>query len=217
MDGTKEGQDPSQTGDPSVELKGTPTEPQTFTKESEEKAVSDALSVAGRDAKTITEKTTEAQRILESAQNTRKEIKEERERWQNERDEADREVLKADPEALKSLDERIRQRNEATKLASKGKELDERELKNTEAQKEVAQSTKERNAREIATRLNVDSEPLLKFTDGSKEAMEELAQKLPKNETKPPLKTDPGVPIGGGQMPESAKDKMRSGWGEIHK
>ncbi len=218
-DGTKEGQNPSQAGDPSVEPKGTSTAPETLTRESVDaetaKAVQDALSAAGRDAKTITEKSDEAQRILDAAQTTRANVQAEQERWQNERDERDREIILEDPAALKSLNERIRQRNEASKLARERTELGDREAKHKErlekAEKSEGREAALKNAQTVATKHNVDAESLIKFTNGSVEAMEELALKLPKKgETKPPLKTDTGGTIGGAQAPESSSGKMKA-------
>ncbi len=226
MDGTKEGQDTSgNPQDPSVEPKGTSQAPETFTRESvnteKEKAVQDALSAAGREAKTITDKSDEAQRILEAAQTTQANTQAERERWQNERDESDREVVHQDPDALKSLNERIRQRNEATKLADRKAELDEKEAKHKErfekAEKSEVREAALKNAQSVATKHNVDAESLIKFTDGSKEAMEELALNLPKKgETKPPLKTDTGGPTGGVNMPEGSGAKMKAYWETKH-
>jgi len=92
MDNPNVDQDPSQTvtpkpGDPSAEPKGTPSpEPETFTKEDRDKAVSDALSAAGRDAKSITEKTGEAEKILKAAQKAQTDQEEAQERWQKEQD-----------------------------------------------------------------------------------------------------------------------------------
>lgn len=216
MDETEERKDTSER-DSSGEQKGTSTDTKTHTAESEKKAVDDALSAAGRDAKTLSGKTAEADRILTDAKKMQTDLKAEREQWQKDRDIAEQESAGEDQDALKSVQERQRQRAKETELAQRKRELDEKELKITEAQKEVAESTKERNAREIATRLNVDYESLMKFTDGSKEAMEELAKQLSEKEAKPPLKTDSSTTIGGGEMPESAKDKMRAGFDELHK
>ena len=215
-DGTKEGQNPSgNPQDPSVEPKGTSTAPETLTRESVDaekaKAVQDALSAAGRDAKTITEKSDEAQRILDAAQTTRANLQAVQERLQAERDEASREAVSQDPEALKSVNERIRQEHEATKLANRKAELDEKEAKHKErlekAEKSEGREAALKNAQSVATKHNVDAESLIKFTDGSVEAMEELAPNLPKvGEKKPPLKTDTGGTIGGGE--ETEEDRL---------
>ncbi len=126
MDETEEREDTSQSADSSSEQKETPekTEPETFTKEDIEKAKNDALSAAGRDAKTITEKTDEAEKVLKVAQKAQADQEEAQERWQRERDEADRETVHGDAEALKSVEERLRQRGEAAKLTKQSREQD---------------------------------------------------------------------------------------------
>lgn len=199
MDGPEETQETSQVGDSSGEQKETSEQevPQTFTRDERDKAVSDALSAAGRDAKTITEKSAEAQQILEAAQQLQRDTKADRERWQDERDEADREVVRADTEALKSLDERIRQRKERDKLAEDRRKLDDDTAKHQTKFQKAEEAERRANATEIATRHNVDAENLIKFTDGSPEAMEGLAQTLPKKtEPKPALKIDSSKTVG---------------------
>ena len=78
-----------------------------------------------------------------------------------------------------------------------------------------AESTKERNAREIASKYEVNIETL-KLTDGSVEAMEALAKQLSGKEIKT-LKPDSSKTGGGGTMPDSATGKMKAGWDELHK
>lgn len=200
MDGPEEKQDPSaEKQDPSAEQKETSEqqEPQTFTQEERDKAVSDALSAAGRDAKSITDKSAEATRILEAAQQLQRDTKAERERWQDERDEAERESVRTDTDALKSVEERQRQRRERDKLAEDRRKLDDDTAKHQEKFQKADQAERREKATEIATRHNVDAETLIKFTDGSPEAMEGLAQTLPKKgEPKPALKIDSSKTVG---------------------
>ncbi len=218
MDGTEERKDTSQGGDSSSEQTETSETPQTYTKESEAKAIEDALSAAGRGAKTITDLKAEAKEILETAQGVRVKVKEERDLWQNHRDEADREAVKEDPAALKSVQERQRQARKATELTERTQELDAKEAKQKEKLEKADKIEAKARASEIATKHNVDAESLTKFTDGSREAMEELAQKLPTlGEKKKPLKTDSSTTEGGGASPKTGKAKMRSGWDAIHK
>ena len=68
------------------------------------------------------------------------------------------------------------------------------------ANAEKAEATKERNAREIASRLSVNANLLAKLaksTDGSTEAIEEIAKELPKKGEDKTLKADSGKTIGG--------------------
>jgi len=213
MDGTEERKDSSQVEDTSSEQKETPKEtPKTYTEASEKKAISDALSAAGRDAKSITDKATEAEKILTNAKTTRDGVKAEREQWQKDRDEAERESVKDDSQALKSLQERQRQRAKDTELARRALELDEREAKHKVGLEEADKVTKELRARDIASKHNIEAEALIKFTDGSKEAMEELATQLPKKgKAKTPLKTDAGTTIGGSLSDDALIKKSASG------
>ncbi len=174
-------------GTPGEESKVSPEAP-PHTKESEEKAVEDAvhkaLSAAGR----VSTDTAEAERLLNEAKTIRDSA-------QEKADEADRDAVSQDPEALKSVEERIRQRNEETKLANEKRELDSDKAKHQERLGKADKAEIKERATEIATKHNVDVESLIKFTDGSKEAMEELAQKL--SGGKPPLKLVPGARAAG--------------------
>ena len=188
----------------------TSKEPQTFTEEQRDKAVQDALSAAGRDAKSIKEKSVEAEQILTNAKKTQEGIQAEQKRWQGDRDEAERETVKDDSEALKSLQERQRQRAKEAELARRAQELDAKEERHKGKLEEADKVTKELSARDIASKYNIDAESLVKFTDGSEEAMEELAQQLPKKGTpKLPLKTDAGTTAGGGGGIPTDRERFR--------
>ena len=201
MDETEKKQDTSQKEDTSAETKGTSEkEPEPITKKDVEKAVSDALSAAGRDAKTITEKTAEAERILQNAKRIGDEAKER----QKKRDEAAREAVRDDPDALKSLEEKQRQRDEAAKLVNERAELDA-DKESVKADKEQVRVQKRTQlAAEVAVEKGVNMDALIKLTqEDSREAMEATAELLPKTgETKPPLKTDSGTTTGGEKSPE---------------
>ena len=223
MDGTKDPKDPSQTGDPSAGTQGTPTEPKTYSAESEKKAVDDALSAAGRDAKSITEKSTEAERILTAAQTTQANLQAEQERWQSEREEVEREAVKDDPDALKSLQERQRQKSEATKLAKERVELDvekEKHQETVQADKEqIRIFNRTQLAAEVAVAKGVSLDSILKLTkEDSREAMEATAELLPKSKETTALKTDSGITIGGKSPSElSADEKISLGLKEKKK
>lgn len=189
----------------------------TYTKESEEKAVSDALSVAGRDAKSITEKSAEVERILTAAQTTQANLQAEQERWQSGRDEADREAVRQDPEALKSLEERIKQRNEATKLAKERTDLDTDKGKHQESVKADLEQIRIFNrtqlAAEVAVAKGVSLDSILKLTkEDSRKAMEDTAELLPKSKEATALKTDSGITIGGKSLKDLTPDeKIKEG------
>ena len=86
-------------------------------------------------------------------------------------------------------------------------ELDEKNQRLNQYATEKAESTRTQTAREVATRLNVDVEKLIKFTkftDGSPEAIEDIAKDLPKiTLLNPALRPDSNRSIGG-QMTDAA-------------
>lgn len=220
MDGTTDPKDTSQIEDSSKGTKGTPTEPKTYTEESEKKAVSDALSIAGRDAKSITDKATEAERILTDAKTVSDAVKAEREQWQKDRDEAEREAVRDDSDALKSLQERQRQRNEATKLATEKAELATEkathDAKVTGDLEQIRVFKRTQTAAEVAVDKGVSIDIILKHAkDDSREAMEAVANDF--TEVKP-LITDSGTTIGGKSLSDlSPDDKITYGLKEKRK
>lgn len=196
----------------SEETKVTSETPPTFTLEQatarESKAVSDALATAGRTAKT-----------LEAREVTIKAREERAAQAQKDKDELELEDAREDKEKLTAVETRQAARALKSELADAKTELAIVKEKNTEAQEADAKHTKERNAREVATRLGVDAKTLIKYaTDDSVTAMEELARSLSKKEeTKPPMTNDTGKNTGGAQEPQSGREQMRAGWDEIHK
>ena len=208
MDEIKNPQDASQVEDTSGgDKESTSQKPvETFTKSQMEKATSDALAAAGRTAKTF-EKREEA--VTKAEERMAKLVRE--------KDEAELKAAKDDPDLLSAIGERQRNRERKSELDKREQELGKIKDEVEDIKKEVELTTQERNAREIATRLNVDAESLIKFTDGSKEKMEELAKSLSKKGDIQPLKVDSSKTIGGEGMPDSAKGKIRAGWDELHK
>lgn len=95
-------------------------------------------------------------------------------------------------------------------------ELDETTLKLTQKDEELSQiketsaeATKAQTARDVATRLNVDADRLVrlaKLTDGTVESIEELAKELTKKEVRLQVKTDSGVNTGSGDDATFLKD-----------
>ena len=225
MDDPNVTQDPSQTtppspGDPSAKQEGTPpVAPPTLTKEEQErqtKAVNDALSAAGRDAKTITEKTDEAEKILKAAQKVTADQEAETERRQKELDDQAREAVKTDPEALKSVNERIRQGDMDRKQAKRQREQDAKEKDLDDREKQVKVLEKTRIAAEVAVANDVDMDQILKLAkDDTRKAMEEIAKHLPKKGTKTSLKVDPSKTAGAGE--KSEEQKLRARYPTMHK
>lgn len=88
-----------------------------------------------------------------------------------------------------------------TELTDVQLELDGKNERLAQLEADKVESTKGQTARDIAARLGIDVDRLVrlsKFTDGSTEAIEELAKELPKKEVRPPIITDSNQGGGGG-------------------
>lgn len=122
-------------------------------------------------------------------------------RRDEEEDERERERYQDNPDKLSAIGERIKRRNTESELAEVRLELNEKAERIKLLDENEVESTKEQNAREIASRLGVDSKrlaKLAKFTDGSREAIEEIAGDLPKTGEPLTLIVDSSRTIGGG-------------------
>ncbi len=210
LDGTENQKDTSvATQDSSGGDKGTSEQTQTFTLEQvterERNAKSDALAETGR----LRVANEAAIKVAQKAQ-------ERIDRMIRDQDDAELEAHKDEPERISAIRERQQRRIVESKLADTESELEVERTKTKEAQEVGVKHTKEQNAREVASRLNVNVQTLLKFTDGSKGAMEDLAKSLPKVGEKTPLIPDSGKTTGGAQMAESGKDKIQAGWEKEH-
>ncbi len=189
MEETKDTQDES-----SEDTKGTSEkETETFTKkqlvEARTQGKSDGLSESGRLKKAKEASDKIAERAIARLEKF-------------EKDQEDDELRRAegDEKQLSAIKERQIRRQAESNLANKNTELEELTEKLRQAEDISGQYTKEQNAREIATRLEVDPKRLVKLaklTDGSKEAIEELASELPKKGETKSLKVDSSKTIGG--------------------
>ncbi len=187
MNETKDTQDES-----SEDTKGT-SETETFTKKQLDDArvqgKSDGLSESGRLKKAKEASDKIAERAIARLEKF-------------EKDQEDDELRRAegDEKQLSAIKERQIRRQAESNLANKNTELEELTEKLRQAEDISGQYTKEQNAREIATRLEVDPKRLVKLaklTDGSKEAIEELASELPKKGETKSLRVDSSKTIGG--------------------
>lgn len=196
-------------GQPSSGETGTTSQktPETFDKGQVEKAVSDALAKAGREAKALEAQKDEVNRLLESAKRMQEDQAERAAETRSADFERRRETSRDDVAELKRIDREEKAAERDDKLAKRERELDAREAESKPQIEELAKSTKERNAREIATRHSVVMEDLIEFTDGSLKAMEALATKLSKTEEST-LDPDSGRTVGGGGGIPLTKDKL---------
>ena len=103
------------------------------------------------------------------------------------------ETIKDDPDKLNELRGRQAKTKADAELTRVAQELDEAKLRLSQVDNEKAETLKKQKAREIAGRLDVDADRLIKlamFTDGTPEAIEDIAKDLPKNVPENPLTPD---------------------------
>ncbi len=202
LDETKETQDESSE---STETTSGENE-ETFTKgqleEAGRKGKSDALAEVGR-LKKATENAIKAAQTAEDRVD------------QMIKDQEDTELKAAngDTEKLSAIKERQLRRVVESNLAKMKSELNVKTDELEAANVEKAENAKERNARDSASRLGVDAKmlaKLAKFTDGSIEAIEELAKSLPTKEEKKVLKVDSGKTIGGGSGKKPSLEEIKA-------
>jgi len=186
LDETENTQDGKTSGDEKGTSEKTHTDKEVA--EIKRNAESDALANAGR-------ATAAAEKATKIANDAITKLKKAEERAY----ETDRERYKDDVTQLTAIEARRREGTITAELDSTRQELSEERGKREAAEEKVNESTKERNAREIATRLNVEPNllgELSRLTDGSVEAIE--ANMLPKlGEVKKPLQIDQGGGTGG--------------------
>lgn len=196
------------------------TEPETFTKEQADKQTSDALSKAGRDAKSLDKRGKDLDTRDEA-------IKAEHDRiaqWQRDRDAEELEAAKDNPEAMDYLKKKQELGVSKTQLTSDRATLD----KNVADHKELldaAEATKmEITIWDIAKEQKVDpgelKEACAELNLETKEQIESIAKRMAKAGGEPlkePLKPDSSRTKGGGTEPKTADDKLKTGFGKLNK
>lgn len=174
LDGTQEG------ADATTSPQAAPTS-EAITREQLEAAVrkarSDALADFGRVKKAADEA---AARLA---------------RYEKERDEAELSAVGDDPQKLAEVRARQQSRQSSSELERLKQELAERDAQLAELRSQSAEAIRARTVAEMASKHGVDAailERLAKRTDGTAEAIEELAQSLPKAGAP---STNPGAPV----------------------
>ena len=178
---------------PSAGQAGTPTPQQTFTKDEVDKAVRDGRSAALADIGRLTK---ESANSLKAAQEAQARVNQ----MVAEEDKRELEGAEGDPQRLSALQERQRRRTAESELATTKQELAQKNELIQQTETERAESKRTQIVQEVATRFTVDPARLArlaKATDGSVEAIEDLAKDLPTGTPKTPLKPDSGGAIGG--------------------
>lgn len=193
MDGTQVNQDDKTSGG----KKGTSTK--TYTEEEvtvrEQNARSNALAEVGR-AKAEAEKATKAANdaIARLA------------KMEQERIDAELEAHRDEPDVARRIRAEQEAKQAKANLAAREQELNEERERTKALQEKEAGNAKVSMVNDVAKSLNVDAEKLVrlsKFTDGSRQAIEEIAKDLPKAiPPKPGLKPDSNRSVGGGLSDE---------------
>ncbi len=189
MDETKDTQDESSEDTRGTSEKETETFTQKQLDDARTQGKSDGLSESGRLRKAKEASDKIAERAIARMEKFEKQMED---------DELSR--AQGDEKKISAINERRIRRQAENDLATKNTELEDLTEKLKQAEDISGQYTKEQNAREIATRLDVDQKKLVKlskYTDGSKEAIEELASELPKKGDTKTLKADSNKTIGG--------------------
>ena len=218
MDGTGNEKDTSAKGqDSSGSGKETSTveTPETLMKAQIDKAVNDALSKAGRIAKSLNE---ERQRLeKDKTELTAKQVA-----WQKEKDEAEELAVADDAPALTALRDRRRKKAEdeakATTLAEREANLAKREAEIADIIERDRILTRTQLAAEVAVAKGVPIDTILKLAkEDTREAYEAVADAIPKAPDKlPVIIADSGKTNKGGTPLVKARDKMLAGFGSLH-
>lgn len=200
MDEPKKGQDTSER-DSSDQAKGTSEKtPETLAKEQEKatrKAVSDALSSAGRTATALEKRAEDVKSGEERLREARKA-----------KDDAELATAEGDMSETARIKTKQAYRDTLAENATLKQQLEAEKRRGTERDKETAETTREVTVFEIATKHTVDAarlKELSKLTDGSNEAIEAIAQSMTKNKesvVKEPLVKVSTETIGGGKTDE---------------
>lgn len=201
MDEPKQKQDTSGKQDSSVAGKETPkVETLTFTKEMVDKAVSDALSKAGRTAKTLSEG--EQKLNAGMADLAARQVA-----WQKEKDEAEEKAIPSDDfQALNDLRERRRKaaedKTKATEFAEEKRRFDEEKAIHSERLMQLDMLDRTQLAAEVAVERGVSIDGILKGSklakDYSRETMVSIAELLPPAKESPTIVSDSGRTTRGG-------------------
>ncbi|KKL74086.1 hypothetical protein LCGC14_2068410 [marine sediment metagenome] len=184
-----------------TEETGTPKEDPQFDQAHVDKAVLDAKTAALADVGRFQREAQTAVKAAEAALERTKKIR-------KEQDEAEIKAAEGDSEQLSAVKERQRRRDVESELDEVTLKLNQRDDKITQLETSGAEATKVQTARDVATRLGVDADSLIrltKFTDGSVESIEELARELPKKTVRPKVVTDSNVETEGKKLSEQDK------------
>ena len=144
-----------------------------FTQAQVEKLVNDRLAAAGRDVKAL-----ELREATNKADRTT--LDSERQTWRQERDVIEEAALRDDPDSFRALKIKRDQERRETDLGRREGVVTERETRVAESEQHSQETRRQVAAHNVAAESGVDMATLLKFTDGTEEAMRELAATMGK-------------------------------------
>ena len=179
--------------------------PKTYTQAELDKAIRDARTAVTADVGRLKAESDKAYKAATAAS-------ERLVRLQREQEERELESAKNEPDKLTAIRERQTRRQKETELEEAQKKLDEANTKLQELSTRDAETTRERTTREIAERLRVDTSrltKLAKYTDGSAEAIEEIAKELPKLAPKQTTNFRPDSSEAAGGTPRSVEQVQK--------
>ncbi len=179
---------------------GTPEkEPELFTGEQLEEAKQLERIKAGRENKTLEAREKAASAVLSKAEKLMVDMKADADKKAEQKYQDDLVKAGDDTSARSRVELSKELRIVRAELGDTKTKLGERDEELTDARKDAAVSTKERNAREIASRYEVKPETLL-LTDGTVESMEALAKQITGKEIKTLKADSPKTTTGGSKL-----------------
>jgi len=169
--------------------------PKTFTEDEVKKQVRDARSAALAE---IGKLRTESERSVKLAQAAQVRL----DKLLKEQEDAELAAADGNPEQLSAVQERLKRRRAEAELDQVKTELDTHKTRIQEIESERETIKLEQTVNQIAGKFNVSPERLSslvkRFKEVTPEAIEDLAQDLPKIQTPTPIKTDSNVSTSGG-------------------
>lgn len=216
MDETENQKDTSQTtGDTSGGEKGTSEpKPETYTKETQAKAVSDALATAGREAKSLETRGKDLNAREEAIKAERAKITQ----WQKERDDVELESVRDDPEKLSLFQKTQALREKGEQLESDRATLEKDKLEHSARIQVAEQTEREIAIWEIAKEYGVDPMALKELNITDVEQLKRVAKAMGTGKAPPkaPITPDSGMTEGG--VPQlSPREKMVKGFEQEQK
>jgi hypothetical protein len=166
--------------------------PKTITLEEHEKGVRDARSAALAEVGRLKKSSEEAVKQAQAAQSRINKLMEDQDKYELE-------IANGNPEQLSAVQERQKRRRIESELETERQTKLNLEQRLKDIEETQTQTQREQIVSKLATQYNVSADKLsklAKFTDGTPEAIEDIAKDLPKKQESN-LKVDSNTTIGG--------------------